>query len=399
MPNPNRSKRRLTTHSQIAICVRTGDTCLHLAASNGNQKMLDLLIDRGANLRAKNCNGQSALIYAARQGHLDQVVWLYEKAGRTGLTEHDKSGRNILHEAAATGHLNVLTWACGALEPSETGSEVRNMKEYRKLINLKDRWGKAPVHLAAYYQRYQILEYLVDKCQANVFTKDKLRGLRPATTALQSPVKGGLIPPLREAGVSRRSNASSRRSHQSRGSRSKTSVEEESPAWVMETLSDFERRTSSGKADQKAAMLETLKPKIYHCDSPVAEGPICGEYLRNVYGRDGNVDTTEGLKVSISPGVVLRNTAPSLAKQLFALAIKTELEEAVEAKNAWNAAVGRLERAKAKGEFKLAGELEAQVLHLKQEYDREQMEADNAVKQIQFTMQGQAGRPNACAGQ
>merc|ERR1712196_12993 len=102
----------------------------------------------------------------------------------------------------------------------------------------------------------------------------------------------------------------------------------------------------------------------------MAEGPLCGEYLRSVYGRDGNVDTTEGLKVSISPGVVLRNTPPSLAKQLFSLAIKTELEEAVEARQAWEAAVVRLERAKEAGEMKLAGQLAAQVMELRSEYDR-----------------------------
>jgi len=162
----------------------------------------------------------------------------------------------------------------------------------------------------------------------------------------------------------------------------------------LSDLADFEARTTTGKAEEAKALLSSLAPlpgSYIQTESPIAVGPLCGEYLRGVYGRDGNVDTTEGLKVSISPGVVLRNTAPTLAKQLFTLAIKTELEEAVEAKKAWETAIVRLEHARRSGQMKLAGELASEVLSLRAEYDREQMEAENAVKQIRFTMADQTG--------
>ena len=142
------------------------------------------LVSKGAELQKGNVNDQTPLIYACRQGHLDQVMWLHDQGG--DLLKLDKSGRSLIHEAAGSGHLKILKWACECFD--EVGTEVASLKEYKAIINKKDRWGKSPLHLASYYQREDCVQYLIDRCGANIFTRCKLQGNRPATTAMKSPI-------------------------------------------------------------------------------------------------------------------------------------------------------------------------------------------------------------------
>jgi len=160
----------------------------------------------------------------------------------------------------------------------------------------------------------------------------------------------------------------------------------------------------------------SMKPK----PRPTAKisGPGVTEgWLRGVYNRGGGVDTSEGLKVALGPGVVFRNIPPSLSKRLFDLAVATELQEAIDAKKvmaalaccfiilppttyahdrsvsfsqAWQSALHACERAKKKGDLKVAANLAVKVIELEETYRREQMEADNAAIAIRHGAMAQA---------
>ena len=90
----------------------SGGTALMCAAILGNEEMVRLLLDAGANINAKNCDGQqTALILASGVGH-DNVVrmLLCEKAH---VDEVDIYGCTALHHASGMGHTNIVQMLMG----------------------------------------------------------------------------------------------------------------------------------------------------------------------------------------------------------------------------------------------------------------------------------------------
>ncbi len=76
-------------------------TLLHMAASGGNPKMVDLLLTKGASVNATNRDGKTALHYAAGKGHVGIVkTLLSHHADPTMLY----NGRSALDLARKAGH-------------------------------------------------------------------------------------------------------------------------------------------------------------------------------------------------------------------------------------------------------------------------------------------------------
>lgn len=396
--NPNNTVKERNDGDTTSRLWCPGDTAVHLAAANGRQDVVELLLQCGASLTRPNTNGQSPLCYAARHGHISLVQWLNEEQG-ANLLEEDKSGRTVVHEAAGAGHVELLQWICECFD--EVGKEVASSAEFKAIINRKDRWGKTPLHLAAYYQRHDCVKYLVEECNANPFTRDKLKGQRPATTAGRSPIRG--CSPSKPDKPARRAKEDPPKNSLAKPkprSRSSTSLSKplskkngkarrgpqhgfswgDPPAWVLDRMAVHDAIV---KKDMEDGIL--VYPKFEMEDeparNPVAESGVVEGWIRDVYNKD-DADTTAGLKITLGPGVNLSNVPPSIVKRLKDLAIQTELEEAVEAKKALDACKKKLEEAKRDNKMKLAGELAAQALELEQTYLREQQEAENAVKQI-----------------
>ncbi len=79
-------------------------TLLHMAASGGNPKMVELLIEKGASVNSVNRDGKTALHYAAGKGHAGIVkILLRHLADATALY----NGRSALDLARKNGHREV----------------------------------------------------------------------------------------------------------------------------------------------------------------------------------------------------------------------------------------------------------------------------------------------------
>jgi serine/threonine-protein phosphatase 6 regulatory ankyrin repeat subunit B len=83
-----------------------GINALMCASSEGHKDIVELLLDRGANIHEKNNNGINALIYASSKGHKDIVELLLDRGA--DIKEKDCVGSNALLYASYYGHRDVV---------------------------------------------------------------------------------------------------------------------------------------------------------------------------------------------------------------------------------------------------------------------------------------------------
>jgi len=83
-----------------------GQTCPHTAAMNGHLAICRLLLDKGAQLEAKDSVGWTPLHWAASQGHIEIVRLLCDRGA--DVEARDIGGRRPLHWAAYHGHISVV---------------------------------------------------------------------------------------------------------------------------------------------------------------------------------------------------------------------------------------------------------------------------------------------------
>eukprot|EP00051_Salpingoeca_urceolata_P026001 m.474230 g.474230 ORF g.474230 m.474230 type:complete len:322 (+) comp20390_c5_seq2:3029-3994(+) len=101
------------------VC-RDGLTAVHLAARNGHLDTLKVLapFDRlSTAIGASDSGGNTALLHAAKHGHLHVVQWLVLDCG-VPVTQTNKNGSTALLLAAEGGHHDVVEWL---LEPLHSG--------------------------------------------------------------------------------------------------------------------------------------------------------------------------------------------------------------------------------------------------------------------------------------
>jgi casein kinase I family protein HRR25 len=94
-------------------------TPLCYAAFKGQKAVVQLLLDKGAELESKDIEcGQTPLSYAAENGHKEVVELLLDNGAK--LESKDKDGQTPLSYAAANGHETVVLLELAALEPEES---------------------------------------------------------------------------------------------------------------------------------------------------------------------------------------------------------------------------------------------------------------------------------------
>jgi hypothetical protein len=103
------SVKRLLSIRNIIVNVKDdeyGMTPLHYAAWNGHVEITRLLLQKGADVNAKNKYGFTPLHLAALNGHIDILHFLVENGA--DLEAQGYEGRRALHLAADRGHLPFI---------------------------------------------------------------------------------------------------------------------------------------------------------------------------------------------------------------------------------------------------------------------------------------------------
>jgi hypothetical protein len=134
---------------------RSGQTALVWAAAQGHEAVVKLLLEKGAEIEENDCSyGQTVLLRAAVQGHEAVVKLLLEKGAE--IETMDNYGRTALARAAQYGRETVVKLLV------EKGAE----------IEAEDRNGQTALAWAAQYGREAVVKLLLEK-GAEIEAKDQ----------------------------------------------------------------------------------------------------------------------------------------------------------------------------------------------------------------------------------
>jgi len=123
-----------------------GRTCLHAAAQNDHLAICRLLIDKGAQLEAKDGEDMTPLYLAARHGCVQIVRLLCDRGA--DVEARDNYGRRPIHWAASNGHISV----------------VKELIEERNAdINARINGGWTALVLVRIYDKPDVAAYLISR--------------------------------------------------------------------------------------------------------------------------------------------------------------------------------------------------------------------------------------------
>ncbi|KAL8645639.1 MAG: hypothetical protein Q9226_007208, partial [Calogaya cf. arnoldii] len=166
-----------------------GNSPLIWAARNGHGSVLRLLLDKGANISAENHEGLTGLYWAANNGHPGTVQLLLKN--KANCKPRDKVGWTSLHRAAFNGHTGVVrtlldndadieatdtTQWTALMRAATTGNVAVTRLLLSKSANpdVRDMEGCTPLHHAAAFGHSQIVRLLLE-CGADLEAKDNER--------------------------------------------------------------------------------------------------------------------------------------------------------------------------------------------------------------------------------
>lgn len=121
-----------------------GDTALHWAARSGRERSVKLLIENGAAIEATNSDGDTALILAIINGHGNLVKLLLDKEANVEAIA--KCGKTPLSHATLHNRADI----------------ARLLLVYGAKIDIQDIYGQTPLHIAAVFDRAGVARLLLE---------------------------------------------------------------------------------------------------------------------------------------------------------------------------------------------------------------------------------------------
>ncbi|MHC4646915.1 MAG: ankyrin repeat domain-containing protein [Planctomycetota bacterium] len=133
-----------TKTGKIELFVAAGGKTLHEAVAKGDTKLVKVLLEKGADVNAKDTKGITPLVRAAAGGYETIVKMLIDRGADVNATADD--GRRALYVAVARGDLGI----------------VRLLIEAKVDVNIKNGHGSTALHAAAVWDRQKITEMLIE---------------------------------------------------------------------------------------------------------------------------------------------------------------------------------------------------------------------------------------------
>ncbi|WP_353274597.1 ankyrin repeat domain-containing protein [Wolbachia endosymbiont (group B) of Hofmannophila pseudospretella] len=146
----------LDRHADVHVEGENRETALHHAVYSGCVDVVNALLTKGADVNVKDRSGSTPLHYATIYELIDVVNALLKRGA--GVNIKDGNGRTSLHYATIYKFIDVVNVLL------KTGAD----------INVKDRNGSTPLHYAAKNGYLEIVDALLDR-GADVYEKDSLQ--------------------------------------------------------------------------------------------------------------------------------------------------------------------------------------------------------------------------------
>ena len=149
----------LVQEQDLDLRDKNSRSALHLAALHGQESIVQLLLDSGANVNAQDRSGDSALSVAVEEDYVGvmRLLLKYEADPNLG----DPYGRAPLHQLAANRGIES-NWRPAMQLLLNNGAD----------IELRDFRGSTPLLVAVEYGQPEIVQLLIDN-GASVFSKDR----------------------------------------------------------------------------------------------------------------------------------------------------------------------------------------------------------------------------------
>src|SRR3990172_3577318 len=139
------------------------ETTLQRLAGEGNNLLINILLDHGADIEARDNNDFTSLHYAAFNGHQVTVALLLERGAN--IEARDNQGVTPLHIAALDGHQATVALLL------DRGANIESQGNQ----------GQTPLHYAAAYGHQATVAFLLDR-GANIEAQDSFKPLHCAAS-------------------------------------------------------------------------------------------------------------------------------------------------------------------------------------------------------------------------
>jgi succinate dehydrogenase flavin-adding protein (antitoxin of CptAB toxin-antitoxin module) len=137
--------KRWSGHRKYSQEVPKQMTGLHLAVHFGVEGIVQLLLDRGADVKAATEDGRTPLHWASARGHLEVALLLLDRGADVKAADED--GRTPLHWASARGPLEVVQLLL------DRGADVKAATKV----------GWTPLHWASARGPLEVVQLLLDR--------------------------------------------------------------------------------------------------------------------------------------------------------------------------------------------------------------------------------------------
>jgi ankyrin repeat protein len=125
---------------------KNGETPLYIAVQTGSEEGIKLLSEQGADINIKDIYGNSPLHYAAGIGQLEIVKLLIKEWGDDVVKAKNNNNESALHCAAKGGHVQVVDLLI------RHGAKTEN----------RDKYGNSPLHCAAEAGELEVVKLLIE---------------------------------------------------------------------------------------------------------------------------------------------------------------------------------------------------------------------------------------------